>query len=45
VVDVIFDAFGNKLEQQKQIDLADNSMIYIKDCLKDPDIRQPKNSQ
>jgi len=35
VVNIIFDASGKKLNEPKQIDLAENPVIYIEDCLKE----------
>jgi hypothetical protein len=34
VVNIILDAGGKKLEQAKQTDLSENSVIYIQECLK-----------
>jgi HD-GYP domain-containing protein (c-di-GMP phosphodiesterase class II) len=36
VVNIILDASGKKLEEPKQVDLSENSVIYIEEGLKDP---------
>ncbi len=34
VVSITYDAYGKELKQPKQIDLAENSMVCIEDCIK-----------
>jgi HD-GYP domain-containing protein (c-di-GMP phosphodiesterase class II) len=34
VVNITYDAYGKELKQPKQIDLAENSMVCIEDCIK-----------
>ncbi|MFA6216212.1 MAG: HD domain-containing phosphohydrolase [Candidatus Omnitrophota bacterium] len=33
VVNIIIDAYGKELKEPKQVNLADNSMIYVDECL------------
>ncbi|MGE5196893.1 MAG: HD-GYP domain-containing protein [Deltaproteobacteria bacterium] len=44
VVEILVDAYGNELQTPKQIDLANNSVVYIEECLEDPRINRPNSS-
>jgi len=35
VVNILLDAGGKKLNEPRQVDLAENPVIYIKECLKE----------
>lgn len=38
VIEIIIDSYGERLKQPRQVDLADNPNLHIKDCLKEKEL-------